>query len=185
MNCKKAETYLVEYLYQELSAKKTVAIEKHLHACDHCTKTLESWRAIHRGYQRSAEELQPSPYLKQRLLVMAREQLSRTPSIAERLFLGFKIAALPILIFGILMVFNLQKQKPTEIAQTKKATPAAPAQMVDKESRLARTVESPKRRDAGSTQYNTEGKISKDEMSLTHREQEVAKNLDYLEEEKR
>src|SRR5262245_66620513 len=80
MSGKKAEEYLVEYLYQELPAKKTLEIEKHLQECAACAKTLESWRAIHRGYQRSAEEPQVAPYFKQKILAAAEEELTRGPS---------------------------------------------------------------------------------------------------------
>src|SRR5262245_41790891 len=68
MDCNKAEKLLVEYLYQELSPEKTLEMEKHLEVCDACSKTLENWRAIHRGYQRSEEPPQPAPYMRQRIL---------------------------------------------------------------------------------------------------------------------
>ena len=116
MNCKKAEEYLVDYLYQELPAKKTLEIEKHLHGCVHCTKTLESWRAIHRAYQRNAEEPQIAPYFKQKILAVAEEELSRSPSWTERFGLGLKFATIPIAIFVIVLFLN---QKEKEIAMNK------------------------------------------------------------------
>jgi|GEM_PF-5987158 len=126
MNCKKAEEYLVEYLYQELSAKKTLEIEKHLHGCAHCTKTIESWRGIHRGYQRSVEEPQLAPYFKQKILAAAEEELLRPPSWQDRLLFGLKIATIPVAIFLIVILFN-QKQNPPNMAMKQRETAAAPA----------------------------------------------------------
>jgi tetratricopeptide (TPR) repeat protein len=116
MNCKKAEEYLVEYLYQELPAKKTLEIEKHLRDCASCAKTLESWRAIHRGYQRSAEEPQVAPYFKQKILASAEDELLRKPSLSDRLLFGLKIATVPLAIFVVLIVFNETKNKAPEMA---------------------------------------------------------------------
>ena len=116
MNCKKAEEYLVEYLYQELPAKKTLEIEKHLRDCAVCAKTLESWRAIHRGYQRSAEEPQVAPYFKQKILAAAEDELLRTPSWSDRLLFGLKIATVPIAIFLVLIVFNETRNHTANIA---------------------------------------------------------------------
>src|SRR5215467_8724027 len=102
MNCKKAEKFLIDYVYRELSAKKTVEVEKHLSVCDNCAKTVESWRAIHQGFLRASEEAPAaSPYLKQKLLIAAREELDREPSYAERFMVLLKPAVLlPILIFA-------------------------------------------------------------------------------------
>jgi tetratricopeptide (TPR) repeat protein len=166
MNCKKAETYLVEYLYQELSAKKTVAIEKHLRECEQCAKTLESWRAIHHGYQRTAEQMQPSPLLKQRLLVIAKEEMAQPPSFAERFLVFAKIAVVPILIFGILMVFNMQK-KSTDIAENQKAAKPAPqVQMADQLKRSRQQEILPERRDAARLgDYDKETKAGREEYT--------------------
>ena len=134
MNCNKAEEYLVDYLYQELPAKKTLEIEKHLHSCAHCAKTLESWRAIHRAYQRNAEEPQIAPYFKQKILAVAEEELSRSPSWTERFTLGLKFATIPIAIFVIVLFLNQQEKKMA--MQTPQPEPAAPAS----KSEVARDV---------------------------------------------
>jgi tetratricopeptide (TPR) repeat protein len=136
MNCKKAEEYLVEYLYQELPAKKTLEIEKHLGECATCAKTLESWRAIHRGYQRSAEEPQVAPYFKQKILAAAEDELLRKPSWSDRLLFGLKIATVPIAIFVVLIVFNQAKNKAPEMAmKNERAEQHAPATVSEKETR--------------------------------------------------
>ncbi|HSP05647.1 MAG TPA: zf-HC2 domain-containing protein, partial [Acidobacteriota bacterium] len=123
MDCKKAEKLLVEYLYQELSPENTLEIEKHLETCDSCAKTLENWRGIHRGFQRSNDMPQPTPFLKTRILAAAREELDRQPGLAERLMVWVKPALiLPILIFGLLVLLFLPSRQ-TEMARAK-----APAQ---------------------------------------------------------
>lgn len=113
MNCKKAETLLVEYLYQELSAKKTLEIEKHLQTCDRCPKTLESWRAIHGGFQNS-DYPEASPFLKQKILAAARQELARKPSFLERFSFVIKPAfVLPVMVLGLaaLLFLPLQEKK--------------------------------------------------------------------------
>jgi TolA-binding protein len=128
MNCKKAEEYLVEYLYQELPAKKTLEVEKHLDGCVHCTKTLGSWRAIHRAYQRNAEEPQIAPYFKQKILAVAEEELSRSPSWTERFSLGLKFATIPIAIFVVVLFLN-QKEKPIAMNKPQQQVTAPASKM--------------------------------------------------------
>ncbi len=136
MNCKKAEEYLVDYLYQELQAKKTLEIEKHLRSCPQCAKTLESWRAIHRAYQRNAfsEEPQIAPYFKQKILAVAEEELSRSPSWTERLIFAVKVATVPLAIFVIVLFLNepkkmaMQRQQPEPVAPATKSEVARDVQ---------------------------------------------------------
>ena len=127
MDCKKAEKLLVDYLYRELSAGKTVEVEKHLQTCPLCSKTLESWQAIHAGYQKSAAEPQASPFLKQRLLLAAREELSRSPSFAQRFLAAFRPAvAVPVLLLGLLAILYFQFGTETKMAQAPEV-PVKPA----------------------------------------------------------
>jgi tetratricopeptide (TPR) repeat protein len=144
MNCKKAEEYLVDYLYQELPAKKTLEIEKHLHGCVHCTKTLESWRAIHRAYQRNAEEPQVAPYFKQKILAVAEEELSRSPSWTERFTVGLKFATIPIAIF-VIVLFLTQQEK--EIVMNKPQEQVAAPAPKSEVARVTRQLETPAARE--------------------------------------
>lgn len=135
MDCSKAEKLLVEYLYQELSPEKTLEMEKHLETCDACAKTLENWRGIHRGFQRSNDIPQPQPFLKTRILAAAREEAERRPSLAERLLFWVKPAViLPVVIFGLLVLLfmparqsDMAKAKAPAQAETT-STPAVAAQ---------------------------------------------------------
>jgi TolA-binding protein len=135
MSCKKAEDYLVDYLYQELSAKKTLEIEKHLHGCVNCRSTLESWRAIHRAYQRTSEEPLVSPFTKQKLLAVAEEELRRPASWSERLQWALKIATVPIAIFVIVLFLN--REKTADMAM-QKAAPKAVAPEMQPEEKVAK-----------------------------------------------
>ena len=126
-DCKKIEEYLVDYLYQELPAKKTLLVEKHLRGCKSCAQTLESWTAIHRAYQRTTEEPQIAPYTKQKVLAAAQEELLRSPSWKERVLWGLKLATVPIAIFVIVLFLNSNRE--LNVAMTK-PTPAAPTQVM-------------------------------------------------------
>lgn len=118
MDCKKAEKLLVEYLYQELSPKYTVDLEKHLQVCDKCIQTLENWRAIHRGYQKTTDEAPAVPYLRQRILSAAKEELQRKPSFSERFFTVLKPALiLPVILFGLIATLMLYQTKPKMMSQ--------------------------------------------------------------------
>ena len=134
MNCKKAEKLLVEYLYQELSPSQTVAIEKHLQSCENCAKTLESWRAIHGGFQNS-DYPEVSPYLKQKILTAARQELTRKPTFMERFsFLLKPSFVLPVMIFGLLALFYIpfRANRNTEIVMASKPQPSpAVSQMTE------------------------------------------------------
>jgi tetratricopeptide (TPR) repeat protein len=118
MDCNKAEKLLVEYLYQELSPKYTVDLEKHLEVCDKCTQTLENWRAIHRGYQKTTDEAPAVPYLKQRILSAAKQELQRKSSFSERFFTILKPALiLPVILFGLIATLMLYQNKPAKMSQ--------------------------------------------------------------------
>ena len=118
MDCNKAEKLLVEYLYQELSPKYTVDLEKHLQVCDKCTQTLENWRAIHRGYQKTTDEAPAVPYLRQRILSAAKEELQRKPAFSERFFTILKPALiLPVILFGLIATLMLYQTKPKSMSQ--------------------------------------------------------------------
>jgi tetratricopeptide (TPR) repeat protein len=128
MNCKKAETLLVEYLYQELSAARTVEIEKHLETCDRCAKTMESWRAIHGGF-RNSDYPETTPYLKQKILNAAKQELSRKPSFAERLsFLVKPAFVLPVMLVALLALlyipFKTTNKSEVAMASKVKNSPA-------------------------------------------------------------
>lgn len=135
MDCSKAEKLLVEYMYQELSPEKTLEMEKHLETCDACAKTLENWRGIHRGFQRSNDIPQPQPFLKTRILAAAREEAERRPGFVERLMVWVKPAIiLPVVIFGLLVLLfmpakqsDMAKAKAPAQAETT-STPAVAAQ---------------------------------------------------------
>jgi tetratricopeptide (TPR) repeat protein len=117
MDCKKAEKLLVEYLYQELSPRHTVDLERHLEVCDACSATLENWRAIHRGYQKAIEDTPAAPYLNQRILAAAKEELQRKPSFSEKFMAILRPALiLPVLIFALIATLMLYKQDHKEMA---------------------------------------------------------------------
>jgi tetratricopeptide (TPR) repeat protein len=122
MDCNRSEKLLVEYVYQELSAKATLKLEKHLQLCDRCSKTLENWQAIHRGFQKSTGEALVPPYLKQRILVSAKEELQRKPTFGE-MFVSFLRPAMvaPVIIFGLIaLLVTWQKEaRKTEMAEVK------------------------------------------------------------------
>lgn len=127
MDCKKAEKLLVEYLYQELSPKYTVDLEKHLQVCDKCIQTLENWRAIHRGYQKTTDEAPAVPYLRQRILSAAKEELQRKPSFSERFFTVLKPALiLPVILFGLIATLMLYQTKPKMMSEA----PMPPAKVI-------------------------------------------------------
>ena len=134
MNCKKAEEYLVDYLYQELPAKKTLEIEKHLRGCTHCSNTLESWRTIHRAYQRTTEEPQIATYTKQKILAFAEEELRRTPGWSEKLLWVIKLATVPVAIFVIVLFLNAKKEPSSDMAM-RRNEPQPPASIVQPQSK--------------------------------------------------
>jgi tetratricopeptide (TPR) repeat protein len=150
MDCNKAEKLLVEYLYQELSPKYTVDLEKHLQVCDKCTQTLENWRAIHRGYQKTTEEAPAVPYLRQRILSAAKDELQRKPSFSERFFTVLKPALiLPVILFGLIATLMLYQTKPKEMSQA----PAVGKVVPEQPSISSSSLDLDKRRAANGERY--------------------------------
>jgi tetratricopeptide (TPR) repeat protein len=151
MDCKKAEKLLVEYLYQELSPKYTVDLEKHLQVCDKCTQTLENWRAIHRGYQKTTDEAPAVPYLRQRILSAAKDELQRKPSFSERFFTVLKPALiLPVILFGLIATLMLYQNKPAMMSQA----PAAGKVVPEQPSVSSSSLDLDKRRAANGERYS-------------------------------
>lgn len=153
MDCNKAEKLLVEYLYQELSPKYTVDLEKHLQVCDKCTQTLENWRAIHRGYQKTTDEAPAVPYLRQRILSAAKEELQRKPSFSERFFTVLKPALiLPVILFGLIATLMLYQTKPKMMSD---APMPPPAKVIPEQPSVSSSsLDFDKRKAAGGERYS-------------------------------
>jgi predicted anti-sigma-YlaC factor YlaD len=150
MDCKKAEKLLVEYLYQELSPKYTVDLEKHLQVCDKCIQTLENWRAIHRGYQKTTDEAPAVPYLRQRILSAAKDELQRKQSFSERFFTILKPALiLPVILFGLIATLMLYQTKPKTMSQA----PAVGKVVPEQPSISSSSLDLDKRRAANGERY--------------------------------
>jgi hypothetical protein len=151
MDCKKAEALLVEYLYEELSPKKTVAVEKHLQACRRCAGTLERWRAIHDGFQKSDAPPVMPPYLRQRIMAAAEDEMVRTPSLAERAMFFLRPALLlPLLVFVVLtVIWTTRPPGVQQMAQKRQPAVAKPKGAVQPSSTVAdkKTAESLERFD--------------------------------------
>lgn len=195
MNCKQAEKLLVEFLYQELSAKKTIAVEKHLQVCDPCTRTLENWQAIHRGYRKSTAEAEAPPYLKQRILVAAREELTRKPSVWEQFSIFLKPAiVLPVIVFLLLALFvtwrQEQPQTTIDMAQKKPETPRSEsttgsreiANLRDRDEDLKRasktkSIADDKERFRGGDKSDTRNDMPAKKMELSEKQMKQADQL--------
>src|ERR1041385_4622334 len=118
MDCKKAEKFLVEYFYRELSPKRTVEMEHHLQNCDKCAQTLESWGAIHRAFHRTAEEPQASGVIKQKLMAAAREELGRKASFSDKMAAFLRPAmVLPVLLLTVVAIYFVSEQRSTRFAK--------------------------------------------------------------------
>ena len=177
MDCNKAEKLLVEYLYQELSPRHTVDIERHLEVCDACTATLENWRAIHRGYQKAIEETPAAPYLSQRILAAAKEELHRKRSFSEKFIAILRPALiLPVLIFALIATLMLYKQDEKQMASFSDAKKPAstPEPVVAPKTREVRA-----KQETGSREQNKE--TERDEVARRDKDAEDnLKSLGYI-----
>jgi tetratricopeptide (TPR) repeat protein len=183
MDCKKAEKLLVEYLYQELSPKYTVDLEKHLAVCDKCAQTLENWRAIHRGYQKSTDEAPAVPYLRQRILSAAKEELQRKPSFSERFFLILKPALiLPVILFGLIATLMLYQNKGMKMAQAPEA-PAPAAKITERPSVSSSSLDLDKPQAARREAYNAKKSddYRNERSKMKPEDEEKLRSLGYIE----
>lgn len=132
MDCKKAETFLVEYLYEELPASKTVELEAHLKGCNGCTRLLDNWKAIHQGYQESMESPQAPPFLRQRILSHAKAEMERPPSISDRIFAFLRPALLvPVAVVALFALLFLRESKSPNMAEVSQTAPVAKPAVLD------------------------------------------------------
>ena len=171
MNCKKAEELLVAYMYGELSAKQVLQVEKHLQVCDACAKTLESWRAIHQGFRKTADDEPQAPgYLKQKLMIAAKKELTRKPSFTERFAVLLKPALiLPVVVFVLLTILYLPWHPGSESKQARIPSRA----VIENEKKMA-GISKTDRLETGAT--NATAPALKDYAEKKYANKELAKD---------
>src|SRR5262249_2922117 len=132
-------------------------------------------RAIHNGYQKMEDLPAPSPFLKQRIVAAAEEELARKPSFATRLFAVLRPAiAIPVILVALLALWPLWMEKKTEMAETK----AVAAPSVSLKNKVE--AKAPARPESNATAPR-----SADQPKLSREDEEKLRSLGYVAERKK
>ncbi len=75
MDCRIFDEVLLEFLYKELAPERQHEVEDHLRTCPKCAEKLASFQAVRDGLQETAD-LEPGPFIAQRIIATARETAS-------------------------------------------------------------------------------------------------------------
>jgi hypothetical protein len=115
MTCQEIQNLLPGYEEDNLSLEERNAIEGHLASCPFCQQSLADLKQTRR-LLRGLEEVEPPPFLEQRIMARIREEAGSRKSLLQRLFfpLYFKIPlqVMATLLIAVLAVYVFQKNKP-------------------------------------------------------------------------
>jgi hypothetical protein len=115
MTCQEIRNLLPGYEEDGLSLEERRVVEHHLASCPFCQQSLADLKQTRRLLQ-GLEEVEPPPFLEQRIMARIREEAGTRKSLLQRLFfpLHFKIPlqVTATLLIAVLAVYVFQKNKP-------------------------------------------------------------------------
>jgi hypothetical protein len=85
MSCKDIEHNLPAYLEDDLSSQDKTLVEKHLASCPQCSKAIEHLKKAGK-LVREMEEVEPPPWLTQKIMSRVREEAKPKESVFRKLF---------------------------------------------------------------------------------------------------
>jgi DNA-binding FrmR family transcriptional regulator len=150
MECKDIHKRLSAYIERAVSPQQKTVIDKHLKQCKRCRQALADLKRTI-DYVRRLEEVEPPPWLAQRVMARVRAEAEEKPGIIKRLFyplhikLPLEAIAVIFIAVGALYIFKTMQPQmqlaklPTE---TRKMAPA-PATAPKKEAPSALKKERP------------------------------------------
>jgi hypothetical protein len=90
MECRSIREKLSAYIENHLSSEEKVQIKEHLEICRHCRASLEDLKKT-MEYTRDLEEMEPPPWLAQKVMNKVREEAGQKKGVLQRLFSPFHI----------------------------------------------------------------------------------------------
>ena len=146
MECREIKKRLSAYLEKAVSPQQKALIDEHLKKCKGCRQDLADLKKTIKYVQR-LEEVEPPPWLAQKVMARVREEAEQKPGILKKLFYPFHIKlpleaiAVIFIAVGTLYIFKTMQPQmqlakiPTEtkemapapVTAPKKEAPAAPS----------------------------------------------------------
>jgi hypothetical protein len=100
--CEDIEKRLSAYLEGDVDPKEQMLIEEHLAVCGQCSRTLEGIKKTIE-LVRNLEEVEPPPWLKQKIMAHVREEAEKRTGIFRKLFFPLHIK-IPVEVFAACLV---------------------------------------------------------------------------------
>lgn len=132
MTCHEIEERLSAYLDDALPAEERKRLEEHLTACPSCARSLADLRKTV-GLVRDLEEVEPPPWLKQKIMNRVREEAAPKRGILRALFFPLHIKV-PVQAFALILVAVLafQVYRTGEPERQALDLPVPPARVLEK-----------------------------------------------------
>jgi hypothetical protein len=133
MECKDIQKRLSAYIEKTVSLQLKTAIDKHLKQCKRCRQDLADLKKTI-GYVQQLKEVEPPPWLAQKVMARVRAEAEERPGIIKRLFyplhikLPLEAIAVIFVAVGAIYIFKMvqpQMQLAKMPTETKEAAPAA------------------------------------------------------------
>jgi len=132
MECSEVQKRLAAYIEKAVSPKQKALIEAHLKGCKRCTGVLADLKKAVK-YVQKLKEVDPPPWLTQKVMAQVRSEAEAKRGIWQRLFIPFHIkipleAIALLFIIGTIYVFTAvqpEMQLARAPSETKEAAPPA------------------------------------------------------------
>jgi len=132
MTCKEIEERLPAYLEGALPEEERRRVAEHLASCPSCTRAMEDLRTA-TGLVQELEEVEPPPWLKQKIMTRVREEAAPKRGILRALFfplhIKLPVQALAMVLVAVLAVHIYRTGEPERRAVD---LPAPPVQVLEK-----------------------------------------------------
>lgn len=129
MQCRSIGERLSAYIENHLSSEEKLRIKEHLETCRNCRASLEDLKKTIQ-YTRGLEEMEPPPWLAQRVMDKIREEAGQKKGILQRLFssvhIKVSLEAAAMIAIVVVAVYVYKTLQPGEMLKEKPADQELP-----------------------------------------------------------
>lgn len=121
MGCSDIQQRLSAYIEGSVSSEEAGLIEEHLKACQQCSESLADLKKT-LEYVQNLEEIEPPPWLKQKVMARVRSEAEAKRGILQRVFyplhIKLPIEALAVIVIAVTTIYVFKTMQPElEIAK--------------------------------------------------------------------
>ena len=115
MECSDIQQRLSAYIEGNVSAEEEGLIEEHLKACQQCNESLADLKKT-LEYVQNLEEIEPPPWLKQKVMARVRSEAEAKRGIFQRIFyplhIKLPIEALAVIVIAVTTIYVFKTMQP-------------------------------------------------------------------------